>query len=772
MMNIFKHIKKNNYRYFAVTMFILLISSCSNTKFIADNEKLYTYTWYNWKGKKNVERLPFKVYDIVSTGTVRTNWNYVTFSRSGLAFYNYLNPDKQWGLRHYVWSIFSKPPVLYSKVNPEQRLIKIKQNLFDRGHFDSSVNLRLKYSGKNDKKVRAIYTITFRDSYKYRNYNYYANSHNIDKLIKESFKETYIKNGVEYWIEDIKRERKRITSLLKNEGYFFFKPDYLIFDIDTTVGKKNIDVALRIKNNVDDNFKEKYSINSVEVYYKIRKDSIDLVKLDYDSTNNIYYQEQKYFKQKYINRVISLLDDSIYKIDNQDNTVNYLSGLGIFKLVETMYSRDSTKQNSLNAHIFLQPIKPVSTSLELNFATKSNDFLGPSAILSVSHANIFRGAEKLTVQLNGGFEWQKHSKRKEYKLGINSFEIGIKTMLEFPRFLLPFRIKNPSRIFIPKTYAIAGYKEIKRVKYYRMSLSQLNFGYKWNKSKNLAFKVEPLTVNVIKMVDKSVEFTDYLNDYPSIARSFDEQLIIGSTYSMTSQKHSKKNIFKNYYNNITIDLAGNLINWFAPRTSASYENGNKVFDLTYSQYFKIVDDFRYYLKISPNKTFVTRIVAGIGVPYNNSTVLPYIKQFFAGGSNDLRAFYSRTVGPGSYQRNNNGSNILLDQSGEIKLIGNIEYRFPISYKLNGAVFLDAGNVWLLNEDTSRVGGKFNSNTFYKEIAVGAGFGARINLDYIIIRLDFSVPFRRPYKTNDKYWTFSSPYFIKDYIISFAIGYPF
>lgn len=772
MIKIFKHIRYCNYRILAVMLLLLLISSCSNTKFIADNDKLYTYTWYNWKGKKNVERLPFKVYDIVSTGTVRTNWNYVTFSRSGLTFYNYLKPNKEWGLQHYVWSVFSKPPLLYSKVEPEQRLLKIEQNLFDRGHFDSSVGLRLKYSGKDEKKVRAIYTITFRDSYHFRNYNYYANNHNIDKLIQKSLKETYLKKDQEYWIEDIKNERRRITKSLNNKGYFFFKPDYLIFDMDTSVGNKNIDVALRLKNNIDDKFKQKYSINSVSVFFNTQKDSIDLIKLKHDTINNIHYQEQKYFKQKYINRVISLMDDSIYKYDNQENTINYLSGLGIFKLTQTMYSVDSTKPNLLNAHIFLEPIKPVSASAEVNFATKSNDFLGPSAILSISHANIFKGAEKLTVQLNGGFEWQKRSRRKEYKLGINSFEIGLKTILEFPRFLLPFKIKTPSRKFIPKTYSIAGYKMIKRVKYYRMSLSQLNFGYKWNKSKNLAFKAEPLTINVIKMIEKSVEFTDYLKTYPSIARSFDEQLIIGSTFSVTSQKHSKNNVFKNYYNNINIDLAGNLLNGLAPRNNNAEETGNKIFDVTYSQYFKIVNDFRYYLKISPNKIFVTRAVAGIGVPYNHSSVLPYIKQFFAGGSNDLRAFYARTVGPGSYQRNNSHSNILLDQSGEIKLIGNIEYRFPIAYKLSGAVFLDAGNVWLLNEDTSRVGGKFNSNTFYKEIAIGAGFGARFNLDYIIIRLDFSVPFRRPYKTNDKYWTFTSPHFISDYIISFAIGYPF
>jgi outer membrane protein assembly factor BamA len=172
------------------------------------------------------------------------------------------------------------------------------------------------------------------------------------------------------------------------------------------------------------------------------------------------------------------------------------------------------------------------------------------------------------------------------------------------------------------------------------------------------------------------------------------------------------------------------------------------------------------------KQLDTRVLVGVGLPYNKSTVLPYIKQYFAGGSNDLRAFYARTIGPGSYKKDNSNTNILLDQSGEIKLIGNIEYRFPITYKLDGAVFLDAGNVWLINEDTSRVGGKFEFDRFYKEIAVGAGFGLRVNLDYVIIRLDAAIPLRRPYKESNKYWTFTSPYLWRDYILSFAIGYPF
>ncbi len=749
---------------------ILNLTSCSNTKFLKQDDKLYIRTWFKWKGKKNVERLPYKAYDVVSTGFVRSNWNYFTFSRSGLTFYNYLQPSKTWGLKHYFWAVLSKPPVLLSDVNTDLRLKKMQQVLFDQGHFDSEVSLKLKYKGKYKKKVVATYTINMKPSYHYRKYNYVANNSPIDRLIKNDIANSYIKVGEEYWLLKIKNERQRIADMLRNKGYFFFKPDYFILDIDTTIGNKQIDAVLRIKPNVRNFKKQKYSVGNIRIFFNANHDSINNINLEYDSINNVFFQKQSYFKQKYINRNISLKDDSLFKLDNHNNTLSYINGYGVFKQTELIYTIDSNKNNSLNANLFLSNIKPVSVGLEMSFATKTNDFLGPSAMFSISHANIFHGGEKLSLQIDGGLEWQKASKRKDYELGFNSFDVGVKTILNFPRFLLPFKVKSQSKKHIPRTYTILGYKMIKRVKYYQMSLSHANFGYRWKADNGINWKVEPLTLNYITMIGESQEFSDYLNAYPSVARSFDEQFILGSTYMMTIEKKSKKNIFKNYYNNITLDFAGNILHLLSPNRASS--GPDNFLDVTYSQYLKITNDFRHYLQISPVKQLVTRLLIGIGIPYNNSEVLPYIKQYYAGGSSDLRAFYARTVGPGSYKKDYNKSGILLDQSGEIKIVGNLEYRFPLTYKLDGALFLDAGNVWLLNADTSRVGGEFKFKSFLNQIAMGGGFGLRINLDYIVLRLDAALPFRRPYQQYGSNWTFADPHLFKDYILSFAIGYPF
>ena len=765
----FLHLHKEAILWVSVLLFAsLFLSSCSNTKFLKDDETLYTWTWFKWKGKKNVENLPYKAYDVFTTGYVKTNWNFFTFSRSGLTAYNYLMPKGNWGLRHYMWEVLSKPPVLLEEVNPEARRLKIKQSLFDRGHFDSEVTLKLKYNKRDPKKVQGIYIINLKPSYHYNSYRYFPAGNSFDSYLLSKMDNSFIVPGKEYWIADLKSERQRVTDLLRNKGYFFMSPSYFIFNMDTTIGNKKIDAYMHLKKNIPEYKKEVYSISKVRIFWNTSKDSIQNIPLTYDSINHVWFQKQQFYKQKYINRKISLLDTNIFKLDNHNNTLSLIAGFGMFRRTELIYNIDSTKENALIANLFLSPVKPVTISVEMNFATKSNDFLGPSAILSFSHFNVFGGGEHLSLQIDGGFEWQKRSKRQKYELGLNSFELGTKAVLEFPRFLMPVHIKRKSKKYLPKTYIIAGYRAEKRVKYYRIDIASSNFGYKWKADNSWEYKIEPLSLNYIYTRSKSKEFDDYLNKYPSIARSFDEQFILGGTYNLTTQRTKDKESFKNYYNSLTIDIAGNLPGLFANMT----DTPDKLFGKEYSQFFKITNDARYHLHISPVKELVFRFLAGIGIPYNHSSVLPYIKQYFAGGSNDIRAFYARTLGPGSYKKDYTNNDLMLDQSGEIKIMGNMEYRFPIFYKLNGAVFMDAGNVWLLKEDSSRVGGKFNFNSFYKEIAVGFGLGLRVDLDYVVLRLDAALPFRNPYKEYGSYWTFSSPYFFKNYILSLAIGYPF
>jgi len=494
------------------------------------------------------------------------------------------------------------------------------------------------------------------------------------------------------------------------------------------------------------------------------------------SHNCFYKSVDNNYKPKRITKAISLEPGKLYTYTQHRNTLEYLLGLEAFRSVEISFREVSDSIPQLDAYINLVPLKPIRTNLELNFSTKSTDFLGPTAIASIGHMNIFKGGERLVFQVSGGFEWQKRSKRKEYELGFNSYEIGTQLQLIFPRFLVPFNIKNQSTKYVPNTKALIGFRTLRRVQYYNMNLSQFGFGYSWRTSPKRVFELQPVAFNYVRLTKTSEEFDDYLNHYPEVAKSFEEQLIFGSLFGYTYTLNPKSEKLNLFYYNGTLDLAGNLVNAIYNITNDK-EPGNdepgKIFGIPYSQYIKITNDLRYYIFITEKQQIATRLVAGVGVPFNNSSVMPYVKQYFAGGSQDIRAFYARSIGPGSYSPPDSLNDVgFLDQSGEIKLLGNIEYRFPITYKTYGAFFLDAGNVWLINEDETRPGGKFEFDNFMNDIAIGTGFGIRVDIKYIVIRLDFAFPVRKPNLAKNENWIFNNSSFFGDYIFSLAVGYPF
>jgi len=757
----------------------LIIQSCSNTKFLAEDEHLYTYTWFSEKGIGKVKNLPLKAYELYTVGIVKTNRPIVLLPRMNLTIYNYYRASRSWGPRHYIHRVFGKPPVLLEAVNPEFRAKVMEQKMKDMGHFDSEIKVDLKFYGKNDKKVRARYDALFRPAYSYRDLMFMSRQTLLDSLVESSMDESLLIAGNDYWVDELKAERERLSSVIRNQGYYYFNPDYLFFQADTSVGLKQVDLRLQLKDEIPAKAYKKYQIGDIKILVKSnRPDVKEFIPQDSAMVDEIrYYEAGKYFRPQILTRHLALKKDSLYTPANHENTLRYIQGMEAFRSVNVLFTESDPTSRKLDATIELVPVMPLQTKLEANFATKSDDFLGPSLIGSIAHMNLFKGAEQIVFQLDGGFEWQKRSKRKEYELGLNSYEIGALVKLVIPRFLVPFRLNRQSERYVPKTYASLGLRTLQRVKYYSMNLSQATFGYSWRNSPQREFRLEPVSINYVRLTKTSEEFDEFLENYPQVAKSFEQQLIIGSVFSFTYTINPGKLKLNKLFYNGTLDLSGNLLNAFYNVTGLKEpgsEEPGELIGVPYSQYTKLTNDLRYYIYFNKQKQIATRLVAGIGIPYNNSTVMPYIKQYFSGGSQDIRAFYSRTLGPGSYHppdsiENNN----FLDQSGEIKLMGNIEYRFPITYKTNGAFFMDAGNVWLLYEDESRPGGQFKFNEFLDDIALGFGTGLRFDITYLVLRLDVAVPIRKPYLDGKEKWIFNNLDFLtKDYIFSFAVGYPF
>ncbi|NTV82761.1 MAG: BamA/TamA family outer membrane protein [Bacteroidales bacterium] len=767
------------FKYIGIAfLFGLIIQSCSNTKFLAEDEKLYTYTWFSEKGIGKVNNLPLKAYELYLVGIVKTNRRAVMLPRTNLTIFNYMKPSGTWGPRHYIHRVFGKPPVLLEDVNPEFRVRVMEQRLADMGLFDSDITLDLKIYGRNDKKARAKYQVLFRPAYTYRNLEFTRKNTPLDSLIGQSMAGTIIRTGNDYWLKELESERDRISTVLRNQGYYFFNPGYLFFHADTSAGSRQVDLRLMTKDEIPAKVFNKYSLRNINVQVKSNRDAVrKFIPVDSARVNHVNYLAfADYYRPDVITRHLSLDSGNIYNSGDHENTLRYMQGMEAFRSVNVLFSEVDSSSRQLDATIELVPVKPLQTNLELNFASKSNDFLGPAAIGSISHMNIFKGAEQLIFQLDGGFEWQKRSKRKEYELGLNSYELGAQLKLVIPRFLVPFRLNKQSERYVPKTYMSLGFRKLKRVKYYNMDMSQARFGYSWRTSPEREFKLEPISIDYVRLTQTSDEFDEFLASYPQVAKSFEQQFIIGSTMSYTYTSNPKWKKFNKFYYNGTLDLSGNLLNAVYTVTGVKEPNSGEtgsLFGVPYSQYTKLTNDLRYYIYINEKNQVASRLVAGIGIPYNNSSVMPYVKQYFAGGSQDIRAFYARTLGPGSYHPPDSVANsTFLDQSGEIKLMGNIEYRFPITYMTNGAVFMDAGNVWLLNDDPSRPGGKFEFNKFLDDIALGFGAGIRVDITYLVFRLDAAVPLRKPFLEENK-WIFNNADWIwKDYIFSLAVGYPF
>jgi outer membrane protein assembly factor BamA len=361
--------------------------------------------------------------------------------------------------------------------------------------------------------------------------------------------------------------------------------------------------------------------------------------------------------------------------------------------------------------------------------------------------------------------------------------VGTSGELDLPKFLVPFKLNNVSSLFVPKTRIVLGFNLLDRLQYYQLFSVDASFGYIWKESLNKEHNFNPLSITFAHLANATQKFNDLLSANPLLKKSFEQQFIIGQNYSFTYNDQLEKYHKNHVYFKGSIDLSGNLLQLFQSlfyKQKATPDTPYEIFGTAYSEYYKFDIDLRYYYNtIDQRSSLASRFIAGIGVAYGNSATLPYVKQFYIGGSNSVRAFGARALGPGSYRIPDSlAAKSFFDQAGDIKLEANTEYRFPIISILKGALFIDAGNIWLLQEDPDRPGGTFSSKTFLDEIAVGTGFGLRLDLSFFVLRFDVAFPLRVPYLPQGERWVIQKINFIDpswrthNLAFNIAIGYPY
>lgn len=750
----------------------LVLGSCSNTRFLTGDQLLYT-------GKKEVIISSGKFNNPKARQTIESVTSFKpnnalagkrVLPPGGLWIYHYWKPDTSKKQPGWFFRTFSTEPVLVSAVNPAARCQKLESELFSTGFFHARVWASIDTNRRNPRKAGITYYIDPDQPFRYQTISFAPPVDAVDSLINGFQDALILKPQDVFDLTAVKSETRRITARLQEEGYFYFNQSHVKWTADTTRAPYQIDLRIGKNTDVSENAGRKYAIDEITVRITDDADAPD----DEQPADTILYNgiriisTHEVLKPPVIARAVYFKKGDWYAAAKQQQTIQHLNSYGIFKYLNMQFIRDpDSLKNQLDLFLDMTTMKDINLDLEANVVSKSTGFSGPGFVATLAHGNLARGANKLQLKLNGGFEWQWGNNTAS-SLGTLSYNVGMSSSIILPKMLKPFKLFNTSRFTLPQTSMTLGFEFLNKIQYYRMSSMNLGLAYQWKRSQQITHIYYPLFFNSITLLKTTPEFDSILTANPYIRKSFEEQYIAGMKYDFIFDNNLTKPPH-GFYLKAGIGTSGNFIDLVKRVSSKEEERPYTVIGNVYSQFLKFSTDIRYYRNIRDH-SFAFRFYAGLGIPYSNSVVMPYVEQFYSGGSNSIRAFVARSVGPGSLQPDETSD--IIDQTGDIRLEGNLEYRFKLSKVLHGALFLDAGNVWLLNPDETRPGAEFHFSTFADQLAVGTGIGFRFDFNFFILRTDFGIPMRRTYATDDSNWIGGIREMWDDMVFNLAIGYPF
>lgn len=746
------------YRYYCFISVVILISGCSSLKNIPENDALYTgakieivKTQLPKKEKKNI------LSELKTLPVPRPNRKFLWMPFK-LWMHN-LGSEK--GIGKWIRNKFGEPPVLLSQVNENLNTQILDNYLENRSFFQVRVENEIIKKGK---KASIKYDIYTGPEYRIKTITFPTDSGEMADAIRATKPGTLLKIGTPFNLDAIIGERTRINTILKDQGYYFFNDDYLLLESDTTTGIHEVDMYLTIKNITPKEAKHPYRIKSVVIYpnYELsnNRQQVDSTSIQVGE-RFVIIDSTQIFKPIVFESAMQFRPGDLYSRKNHNATLSRLISLGAFKFVKNRFETvvDSNTLR-LNTYYYLTPMPQKAFRFELLGTSKTNNLIGSQVNIGWRHRNAFRAAEQFNVNLFAGVELQINGNLAN----TNTYRIGGEASLSVPRFMVPFfKVKSPGE-FVPRTNMLVGYEQLNRQTLYTLNSFKSQYGYSWKENKRKEHELNPISITYVNPINITQLYRDSTLKNPTLARITDRQFIIGSTYNYNYNQLIGSTTETGLYFNGLIDIAGNILGLV---TGANLKTNDTINFLgsPFSQYVKAEMDIRYYKQFTKKLKWASRMIFGYGLPYGNSNQIPFVKQFFAGGNNSLRGFRSRTVGPGTYRSPNAGNTealFLPDQSGDIRFEMNTEFRLKLFSIVEGAIFADAGNVWLYNDDPLKPGAKFSSS-FLKELAMDAGLGLRLDFTILLLRFDFAIPLKVPYASTPP---------DKSMVLNLAIGYPF
>lgn len=762
----------------------LFISACQIKKHLPEGTLLYNGAKIKVEKVEDFKGKPKPIAKALGQiAAPRKNKMILGFPYKVAWWYAIGEPKKQSGFKYWLRNQFGEAPILSTRLDLKANETNMQAYLENKGYFKSKV------IGKTDTqgyKLKAIYEAKVTRSYIFDTIKWVLDSSELSRNISKIRNRTsYVKQGDQFDIENIKAERNRIDLALKRRGFYFFNPDFIKAYVDTTNNKHTLNVFYTIKKETPENARYPQVINMVTIFpnYTLLLPPPDTSKLHLIDYEGYFIRDTvNRYTPKVLVRPLTYQVGSLYNLNEHNNTLNRYINMGQFKFVksryesvETRHALSSTKgmdtlspPKKINVYYYLTPLKKKNFNAEVAGFTKSNSFNGGQINLNWKNRNLLRGAEQLNIKVYGAIETSSVDTLRAN----NNFRVGTELTLSVPHFVTPFRLKESS-YFLPVTKFLIGYEWIRRQQLYTKNFIRGQYDLNWKESARKEHTLTPLSITYNNATQFSPQYLEKINKFPVLSYAILPEVIAGSAYnfSFNTNNPREKNIF---FFNGQVDVAGNIAGLV---TKAKQAFSEKIAGAYFAQYFKSDAELRYSRKLATDMYWSNRFNIGIGIPYGNSSYLPFTCQFVIGGSNSLRGFVPRQLGPGRVLTTPEQQITYPQIGGDYKLEVQTELRFPLISKLRGALFIDAGNIWSKNSlifgEDARL-----TRQFLKDIAVDGGVGIRLDINVLIIRLDVGIPVRKPWLPRGSEWvidqiSFGSSSWRKDNIVfNIGIGYPF
>ena len=700
--------------------------------------------------------------------------------------YSLSAPDKENKLNDFFRDKGEKP-VVWDKYLTDESRKQIEYFLENKGYYDAVVRDTVILS---DKKAEVKYKVILRDPYRIHNVTFNVLDSVLEPYVYYDTTNTLLEKGAVFDVELLEQERNRITKQLKDNGFYKFSKDFVNFIADTTVNgnhKNLVDITIQInkyliKNEDDDYIKtshNRYKINKIFVYpdYEpkeaIGREDEYMKGLDTTEHKGLFfiYEDNPGIKLNLVSQSNYLSSGEWYNQGDVNSTYQHLNSLRLFKMINIRFEEIDSSNNDnnkfLNAHIYLKKLTLQSYTVELE-GTNSSGNLGGAGNFVYQHKSLLGGAENFETKLTGAFEILDPEKFSRID---NILKVGVELNLDIPKFLLPV-LKSESFVkkYNPKTSFSLLYNYQERPDYTR-TIANLSFGYKWKGNRFLDHFINPIELNILRLPFRSQEFENAIKT-TYLRNSYEDHFLSLSSYSLIYNNQDVKKTRDFQYFRLNSEVGGNILTGINQLSKVEKsKNHYELFGIRYAQFIKLDFDIRHYHIFDPENRIVYRLFLGGGLPYGNSEALPFVKQYFSGGANSLRAWNVRALGPGSYST---GEELTYpNQTGDLKFETNVEYRFPMFWILEGALFVDAGNIWTIKEHENLQGAKFEIDKFIDELAVGTGFGLRFDLSFSVIRLDIGLKMHDPEFESGNRWLPGNRNISNNTLSwNIAIGYPF